>query len=191
MSRSVVDVDLDNFHLVPKACLLSVFWELDPVDPDVDPRFEKEEWFSSTLLEWGRCGKLVVEDGEALAFAEYAPSTLFPRLTRFPAAGAASVDACYLAYCFVDERHRGRSLGSELVHEVARDLVDRGYRAVESVGDRAFDGSWVLPTAFLGANGFAVVQDDDRYPLMRLDLHTSAQPRRQLARAAAGLDASD
>lgn len=190
MSRSVVDVDLDNFHLVPKACLLSVFWELDRIDPDVDPRFEKEEWFSSTLLEWGRCGKLVVEEGEALAFAEYAPSTLFPRLARFPAARAASVDACYLAYCFVDERHRGRSLGSELIHEVARDLVDRGYRAVESVGDRAFDGSWVLPTAFLGANGFAVVQDEDRYPLMRLDLH-SAQPRRQLARAAAGLDASD
>jgi hypothetical protein len=62
---------------------------------------------------------------------------------------------------------------------------------VEAVGDGAFDGSWVLPTAFLGANGFAVVQDDDRYPLLHLDLHTSAQPRRQLARAAAGLDASD
>jgi len=77
------------------------------------------------------------------------------------------------------------------VHEVARDLVDRGYRAVEAVGDRAFDGSWVLPTTFLGANGFAVVHDDDRYPLMRLDLHTSAEPRRRLARAAAGLDACD
>ena len=191
MSRSVVDVDLDNFHLVPKACLLSVFWELDRIDPDVDPRFEKEEWFSSTLLEWGRCGKLVVEDGEALAFAEYAPSTLFPRLARFPAAGAASVDACYLAYCFVDERHRGRSLGSELARGGSRP-GGPGYRAVEAVGDRAFDGSWVLPTAFLGANGFAVVQDDDRYPMMRLDLHTSAEPRRQLvARAAAGLDASD
>ncbi|HVH54072.1 MAG TPA: GNAT family N-acetyltransferase [Actinomycetota bacterium] len=190
MGRTVVDVDLANFHLVPKACLSSVFWELDRIDPDVDPRFEKEEWFSSTLLEWGRCGKLVVEDGEALAFAEYAPSTLFPRLARFPAARAASADACYLAYCFVDERHRGRSLGSELVHEVARDLVDRGYRAVEAVGDRAFQGSWVLPTTFLGANGFAVVYDDDRYPLMRLNLHTSADPRRQLARAAAALASS-
>jgi GNAT superfamily N-acetyltransferase len=191
VSRTVVDVDLDNFHMVPKACLLSVFWELDRIDPDVDPRFEKEEWFSSTLLEWGRCGKLVVEDGEALAFAEYAPSTLFPHLAAFPAARAVSEDACYLAYCFVDERHRGRSLGSELVHEVARELIDRGYRAMEAVGDRAFDGSWVLPTAFLGANGFAVVRDDDRHPLMRLDLHASGEPRRQLARAAAGREASD
>jgi hypothetical protein len=49
----------------------------------------------------------------------------------------------------------------------------------------------VLPTTFLGANGFAVVYDDDRYPLMRLNLHTSARPRRQLARAAAGLVSSD
>ncbi len=84
MGRTVVDVDLDNFHLLPKACLLGVFWELDRIDPDVDHRFEKEEWFSSTLR-----GKLVVENGEALAFAEYAPSTLFPRLARFPAARAA------------------------------------------------------------------------------------------------------
>lgn len=195
MGRAVVDVDLDNFDLVPKACLLSVFWELDEIDldeidPDADPRFEKEEWFSSTLLEWGRCGKLLVEDGEALAFAEYAPSTLFPRLARFPAARAASADACYLAYCFVDERHRGRSLGSELVHEVARDVVERGYRALEAVGDRAFDGSWVLPAAFLGANGFAVVSDDDRYPLMRLELRSSAEPIRSRAGAAAEVASS-
>ncbi len=54
---------------------------------------------------------MAVLAGEALAFAEYAPSTLFPRLARFPAARAASADACYLAYCFVDERHRGRSMG--------------------------------------------------------------------------------
>ncbi len=191
MSRSIVDVDLSNFHLLPKECLQSVFWELASVDPDVDPRFEKEEWFSSTLLEWGRCGKLIVEDGESLAFAEYAPATLFPRLADYPAARAGSPNACVLAYCFADERHRGRGVGSELVREVARDLVDRGYRAVEAVGDRAFDGGWVLPAPFLSANGFAVVADDPRYPLMRLDLHGSDEARRERAVAAAVASVAD
>lgn len=165
----------------------SMFWELADADPDVDARFEKEEWFSSTLLEWGVCGKLLVEDGEALAFAEYAPSTLFPRLGEFPAARAASADAAYLAYCFAKEGHRGRGLGSRLVREVARDLVDRGLRAVEAIGDRAWDGGWVLPFEFLAANGFAVVADDARHPLMRLDPHPAAAPLAATARATVGV----
>ncbi len=176
MGARVVDVDLENFHLVPKACLRTVYWELTGTDPDVDPGFEKEEWFSSTLLEWGRCGKLLVEDGETIAFAEYAPATLYPRLADYPAGHFASPDAVYLSYCFVVEGHRGRGLGSELVREVARDLVDRGYRAVEAIGDRAWDGSWVLPATFLAANDFAVVRDDPRFPLLRLDLRAGAEP---------------
>lgn len=176
MRDGIVDVDLENFHLVPKACLNSVFWELTETDPDVDPRFEKEEWFSSTLLEWGRCGKLVVEDGEAMAFAQYAPATLFPRLAVYPVANATLRDAVFLSYCFVVEGQRGRGLGSELVRAVARDLVDRGYRAVEAVGDRAWDGSWVLPVTFLAANDFAVVRDDPRFPLLRLDLRSVREP---------------
>lgn len=185
-------MELWNFHLLPKECLQSVFWEMASVDPDVDPRFEKEEWFSSTLLEWGRCGKLVMEDGEALAFAEYAPATLFPRLAEFSAGRAGSPHACFLAYCFAEERHRRKGIGSALVREVARDLVDRGFRSVEAVGDRAFDGGWVLPAGFLAANGFVVVAEDPRYPLMRLDLHGSAgAPRRERAVAGAVLSAGD
>jgi len=165
----------------------SVFWELPDADPDVDARFEKEEWFSSTLLEWGTCGKLLVSDGEALAFAEYAPSSLFPRLGEFPAARAASADAAYLAYCYAKEGHRGRGLGSRLVREVARELVERGFRAVEAIGDRAWDGGWVLPCEFLAANGFAIVADDPRNPLMRLDPRVAASPLTTAARAAVGL----
>lgn len=187
MRERIVDVDLESFHLLPKACMASVFWELTQTDAHVDARFEKEEWFSSTLLEWGRCGKLVVEDGEARAFAQYAPAPLFPRLAEYPAAAAVSPDAVYLSYCYVEEGRRGRGLGSELIREVARDLVDRGYRAVESIGDRSWDGSWVLPVTFLASNDFAVVRDHPRYPLLRLDLRAAARPREQVAEAAVPL----
>ncbi len=171
MPTRIVDVDLENFGLVPKECLTCVFWELAEPVAETDAPFHKEEWFSSTLLEWGRCGKLALEEGTPLGFAEYAPSTLFPRLREYPAAAAASPDAVYLSYCYVVEGHRGRGLGSELVRSVARDVVDRGYRAVEAVGDRAWDGNWVLPLPFLVANGFVVVRDHARFPLLRLDLH--------------------
>jgi GNAT superfamily N-acetyltransferase len=225
VSARIVDVDLENFHRIPGACRTTLYWEMDHDDPEVNPRFQKEEWFSSTLLEWGSCGKLVVSDDDPAAmaaepegparvaprqaavidhpssavrrgsvtadaydgagFAEYAPATLFPRLRRFPAGIAATAaDTVYLAYCYVIEGRRGQGLGSALVREVARAAVDRGYRAVEALGDRAWDGGWVIPVSFLAANGFTVVRDDERFPLLRLDFHSRDELLLQRERAA-------
>ena len=71
---------------------------------------------------------------------------------------------------------------------VGRDLADRGYRAVEALGDRSWDGSWVLPASFLGANEFMVLREDPRFPLMRLDLRAALDPDRS---AAAGAEAEE
>jgi len=173
----IVDVDLENFHRIPRECRATVFWEMEREYPEVGAGFQKEEWFSSTLLEWGPCGKLLLDGEEpggepaGVGFAEYAPVTLFPRRLAFSTGEAASVeDAVYLAYCYVEEGHRGEGLGTALVRDVARAAVDRGYRAVEAIGDRAWDGGWVIPVTFLAANGFRVVEDDERFPLLRLDL---------------------
>jgi GNAT superfamily N-acetyltransferase len=165
----VVDVDLVNLHRAPKQCLTSVFWEIDEEAEDLDPFFHKEEWFSSTLLEWGRCGKLMTEGDGTPGFAQYAPDTLFPRLERFPRRET-SRDAVYLAYCFVEEGRRGKGRGRALVRDVARDVVERGYLGLEAIGDRDWDGGWVLPEAFLAKCGFRILRDHPRYPLLRLDL---------------------
>ncbi len=189
MVRRLVDVTLDNLPDAPAEVLGAVFWELDVDESAVEPEFEKEEWFSSTLLEWGTCGKLALDEGRgSVGFAEYAPATFFPRLSRYRA-GTVSQDAIYLAYCYVVAERRGFGLGTELVRALARDLVDRGYRAVESIGDREWSGGWVLPAAFLGANGFRVVREDHRFPLMRLDLLAAIEPREAADAAAMPLPA--
>ena len=172
MGIHAIDLDLDNLHLCPKECLASVFWELEKTDPTIDPAFHKEEWFSFTLLEWGPCGKLLIEGDEVRGLAQYGPAPLFAGLAKFPWARI-SGDAIFLPYCFVTEGYRNRGLGAELVRTVARDLVDRGYRAIETVGDRSWDGSWVLPDGFLEACRFSVVRDHPRHPVMRLDLLSS------------------
>jgi hypothetical protein len=168
---NAVDVTLDNLGLAPRVCLESVFWELPDASPPApeDARFHKEEWFSSTLLEWGNCGKLSIEDQAAEAFAQYAPGPYFPRLSDYRC-GKVSEDAVYLSYCYVVENRRGGGVGTGLLRTVAREIVDRGYRAVEALGDRDWKEGWVLPAPFLVANGFRVVLEDPRYPLMRLDL---------------------
>lgn len=170
----VVDVTLENLADLPDEALASVFWELDLEEPPVDARFQKEEWFSSTLLEWGPCGKLLVDKGIS-GFAQFAPPDLFPRLGRFRC-GDVSPDAVYLSYCYLVPGRRGRGGGTELVRTVARDLCDRGYQALEAIGDREWAGDWVLPAGFLAASGFGVLREDRRFPLMRLDLATLREP---------------
>ncbi|HEX6262525.1 MAG TPA: GNAT family N-acetyltransferase [Actinomycetota bacterium] len=179
----VVDVGLENLSSAPPKVLECVFWETEQKDP-TDPRFHKEEWFSSTLLEWGVCGKLMVDGDEVVAFAQFAPPSLFPRVARYRA-GRVSPDAVYLAYCYVASGHRGRGLGSQMIRAVARDLVDRGFRAMESLGQSEWEGGWVLPEAFLAANRFAVVRPDPMVPLMRLELFGVTTPAE--ARAAEAL----
>jgi GNAT superfamily N-acetyltransferase len=175
MSPQVADVELETFRRIPVECQTALYWELLSDADAEDARFQKEEWFSSTLLEWGTCGKLIVEDDDVLGFAQYAPATLFARLSEFPTGGV-SDDAVYLGYCYLDANARGRGLGRRLIGAVARDIVERGYRALESIGDREWDGGWVLPVAFLEASGFTVLKDDPRYPLLRLDTREEREP---------------
>ena len=174
MGPRIVDVTLENLGEAPAEPLNSVFWELAE-EPTVEARFEKEEWFSMALLEWGSCGKLAYEQDEAVAFAEYAPPGMFPRLGAFRC-GKVSPDAVYLSYCYVAPERRGTGLGSSMVRAVARDLLGRGVHAIEALADREGNAGWVLPTTFLARNGFTVLRDDARYPLMRLDLETAITP---------------
>lgn len=183
MSR-ILDVTLENLSTAPREVLETLFWEMRGDESAVDARFQKEEWFSSTMLEWGTCGKLAVgEDEGAMGFAEYAPPALFPGIGRYRS-GRCSPDAVYLAYCYVLPRHRGRSLGTQLVRAVARDLVDRGFRALEALGERDWSGGWLLPSEFLVANRFRVLRDDALVPLFRLDLRERHVPREAASAAA-------
>jgi GNAT superfamily N-acetyltransferase len=191
VGRRIVDVTLDNLPEAPDEVRGTLYWELDAAGTSVDPVFEKEEWFSEVLLEWGTCGKLAVdEDQGSVGFAEYAPPGFFPRLNEFRA-GKVSADAVYLSYCYVVAPRRGFGLGTELVRTVARDLVDRGFEALEAIGDHQAGEGWVLPASFLTMNGFRVIREDSRFPLMRLDLRTVAEPQPATTAAAVPLPAPE
>jgi GNAT superfamily N-acetyltransferase len=177
MGRRLVDVTLENLSDLPSDVRSAVYWELEIDDTQVGPEFEKEEWFSQVLLEWGSCGKMLVEDElGAVACGQYGPPSFFPRLAHFRC-GRVSPDAIYLAYCYVVPQRRGFGLGTEIIRAAAADLIDRGFRALESIGSRAGAEGWVLPVSFLASGGFVVVRDDARFPLMRLDLSAAVEPQ--------------
>ncbi len=182
MSRRVVGITLDNLDDLPLPCRRCVFWELDPLararaEELGDTALEKEAWVSSTLLEWGSCGKVVYVDGVFAGYVMFAPPSSVPRSASFPTSPV-SADAALLMTARVVEGFAGQGLARVLVQAVAKDLLRRGVRAVEAFGDtQAEPGACMLPTTLLQLVGFKTVRPHPRWPRLRLELKTVASWR--------------
>jgi GNAT superfamily N-acetyltransferase len=178
VSRRLVNITLDNVEDLPSRCRKCVFWELDPVsmqraEDAGDPELEKEAWISSTLLEWGSCGKLVYVDGVPAGFVMYAPPLYVPRSVAFPTSPV-SADAALMMTAHILPEFQGGGLGRMLVQGVAKDLTRRGVRAIEAFGDLKWEKpGCVLPAEYMLAVGFKTVRPHHRYPRLRLELKSA------------------
>jgi GNAT superfamily N-acetyltransferase len=188
MARRLEPLTLANLGELPVPCRDCVFWQLDPVSErrvhrNGDTGLEKEAWLSQLLLDWGTAGIVLYVDEEPAGFAVYAPGTYLPRIQAFPTAPVSS-DAVVLATGRILPRYLGLGLGKILVQAVAKDVLKRGFRAVEAFGDSRWDGpGCVWPTEFLRAVGFAVVREHPRYPRLRLDLRSAITWRSEMEAA--------
>jgi len=178
VSRRLVNVTLDNLDDLPLRCRRCVFWELDPVsraraEEAGDPGLEKEAWISSTLLEWGSCGKIVYADGVSAGYVLYAPPLYVPRSVAFPTSPV-SADAVLLMAANVISEFTGGGLGRMLVQGAAKDLTRRGVKAIEAFGDVRWEApACVLPADYLLAVGFKTIRPHHRFPRLRLELRTA------------------
>ncbi len=185
MGRRVTSLTLDTLADLPIRCRSCVFWELGPVAGERvaesgDGELEKEAWLSSTLLEWGSCGKIVYVDGEPAGYVLYAPPTSVPRSVAFPTSPV-SGDAVLLMTASIVDSMAGQGLGRVLVQSAAKDLVRRGVRAIEAFGEvrlpqeeaGPFRPHCIVPADFLLAVGFKTVRAHHRWPRLRLELRTA------------------
>ncbi len=137
------------------------------------PELEKEAWISAALLEWGSCGRVVYVDEVPAGFVLYAPAAYVPRSTAFPTSPV-SPDAVQLMTARVLPGYQGQGIGRVLVQTVAKDLVRRGFKAIEAFGDATWTSpSCVLPADHLLAVGFKTVRHHPRYPRLRLELRST------------------
>jgi GNAT superfamily N-acetyltransferase len=178
VSRRLVNITLDNLEDLPIRCRKCVFWELDPVsmqraEDAGDPELEKEAWISSTLLEWGSCGKLAYVDGVPAGFVTYAPPLYVPRSVAFPTSPV-SADAALMMTAHILPEFQGGGLGRMLVQGVAKDLTRRGLRAIEAFGDLKWEKpGCMMPADYMLAVGFKTVRPHHRYPRLRLELKSA------------------
>jgi len=185
MARRLEPLTLANLDELPVPCRTCVFWELGPVNhrQASDTQLEKEAWLSQLLLDWGTAGVVLYVDDAPAGFALYAPAAYLPRIQAFPTAPP-SPDAVVLATGRILPRYLGMGLGKILVQAVAKDVLKRGFRAVEAFGDSRWDGpGCVWPTDFLQAVGFAVIRDHPRNPRLRLDLRSVVTWRSEMEAA--------
>jgi hypothetical protein len=178
VSRRLVNITLDNLDDLPRRCRRCVFWELDPVAGERateagSPELEKEAWISSTLLEWGSCGKIAYVDDVPAGFVLYAPPLYVPRSVAFPTSPV-SADAVLLMTANIVPDFAGGGLGRMLVQGVAKDLTRRAVKAIEAFGDlKGEEGGCLVPADYLLSVGFKTVRPHHRYPRLRLELKSA------------------
>ncbi|MFI6895945.1 GNAT family N-acetyltransferase [Streptomyces sp. NPDC050256] len=178
MGRRLVPLTLDNLPDLPQRCRSCVFWELDPVRGDAAVKGgraeqEKESWISAVLLEWGSCGRVVYVDDVPAGFVLYAPPAYVPRATAFPTSPV-SPDAVQLMTAVILPGYQGQGLGRVMVQTVAKDLIRRGFKAIEAFGDARWkEPACVLPADHLLAVGFKTVRPHPVHPRLRLELRTT------------------
>lgn len=171
---------------LPGPCRSCVFWEsaAGSAGPSAHGDAGKEAWWRAAELEGGTPAKGVYVDDELVGYVLYGPPGHFPRVRA--GGKTASDDALLLATLWVDPAHRDHGLGRTLLQVALREAARRGLRAVEAIGVRAeHPPEWrcVMPVDYLEAHGFAVLQDDPRHPLLRLDLRQTVRWQEHVSQA--------
>lgn len=122
-----------------------------------------------TVTRWGFCGVVFKSVDEPIG------GLLISVMPGDERDGSA---AALLRGAYLIPAERGHGLGRELIQAVAVELIRRDVTTIEAVGrPRA------LPTGFLRAVGFRVVQSHPISPRLRLDLTTTVRRRPDLAAA--------
>ena len=111
-----------------------------------------------------------------VAFVQFGPLSAYPRAQRIrelypalPVAPPPGVITCIAT----TQAARGTGVAQALVRDVCAELAHRGFAAVEAYPDltRPIDETSAAAPGFWVGCGFSVAAADDRYPVMRLDLH--------------------
>jgi hypothetical protein len=124
---------------------------------------------------FGSYAKVLLVDGEPAAYAQYGPLSAYPRAQqirdlypRLPQSPLPAVITCIATTAAA--RHRG--LAVHLVGTVRDDLAGRGFAAIETYPDLTLgaDEASAAHPRFWEHCGFVLAADDERFPVMRLEL---------------------
>ena len=124
---------------------------------------------------FGSYAKVLVVDGESVAYCQFGPLSAYPRALRLrelypqlPDAPLPAVITCIASTAEARSQGHARSL----VEAVCGDLAERGFAAIEAYPDltRSEDETSGARPGFWHKLGFSTAVDDERFPVMRREL---------------------
>lgn len=174
MSRRVVALTGDSWERMTAPCRACMFWELGErpggrgVDADRQA-IRKQEWTTVRVREGDPPGRAIEVEGTLAGFVLFAPAR---DMERAPGGMPRSHnDALVLATMWIDPVHRNEGLGRMLLQATIKEAMRLRLAAVEVRADRRWrPGDCVLPITWLLHEGFEVVDEHVRWPLLRLDV---------------------
>ena len=107
---------------------------------------------------------------------------LFPKLQSFRIFPPDN-DCTFLGCIYVVPGERGLGIEKMLLNELEKDLLRKNAIAIETIGKRLdddmdgeeFENSPLVTFKFLIKNGFYLKKNDEKYPLLRLDIKSIAR----------------
>lgn len=174
MSRQMVALTGEIWEMLEAPCRTCLFWELgEPpggTDCDEDRQaMRKQAWTTARLRVGDAPGRAVVVDGTVAGFALFAPVVDMARAPGGLPPG--HDDALLLATIWLDPTDRNHGLGRLLVQAAVKEAIRLRLDAVEVRADRRWRSQGcVLPITWLLHEGFEIVEEHVRWPLLRLDV---------------------
>ena len=162
MSRKIAALTSANLDDIPGPCGACRQW--NPETRGVVDRL---------LRDWGSCGFVVYEGKQPVGFTVFGPPSYFPKSGLFPA-GPVSSDALFIACLHVDSEHRLAGVGKRLLHAIEKESHRREAIALEALAGRDAERPPAVPVELFLKEGFFILRDDRRHPLVRLDIKSLA-----------------
>jgi GNAT superfamily N-acetyltransferase len=171
MAGKIVSIRAANLDDIPDSCGSCAHWSMKTRD-NVE-RLSRE---------WGSCGFILLEDKKPAGFVLYGPAKYFPKSGLY-SVSPVSKDAVFISCLYIEPGARRKGYGKRLLNAVERDALEREFTALEALAGRDQDSPPSVPVDFFISNGFYVLRDDRRHPLVRLEIKSLAAWRAKAGEA--------
>jgi len=168
MKKELVPVVKAGLKLLPKQCQSCNFWQGGSLAGTVSSFALSQRQLQAKKGNVS-LGKLLLAGGKTVGYVNYAPAAFFPRLSSLPLSPA-SLDTIFIACFYILENHRRQGLGRYFLNCLERELMQQGYKSIETIVKHYPKKSPAGWLEFYQACGFKPVRQINDLVLMRLDM---------------------
>jgi len=137
----------------------------------------KTNYLKCFLKSGGMGRAAVIKNNEIAGIVLYGDYCLFPSIKQYDSYPP-DFESAFLGFAYIDQNFSGYGLEERLLLSVEKDLIDKKYKSIETIGKRAnddiddndFEKINFFTVKFLISKGFYIKKNNELYPLLRLEL---------------------